>query len=384
MSGQRVSFLCCGVLAASLVIGTPAANAEVLFGLGDPIIAVDIDLVVDSSYPGPEGPGNVADQVSGTKYLNFGKEGTGFIITPAQGASITQSLQVTAANDARERDPLTYDLYGTNDAIISGDNSAGNQETWALISSGLTGLAVDPGREMPGTIEDFTNGTSYTSYKVIFPTIENPGGTNSMQVADVSLFTEPGGAGTQILAAADPALAVADPGSASDYPGAESPPNAIDADNSTKYLNLGKENSGFIVNRSDGKATTVNGLTFTTAINGGEENRDPMTWDLWGTDDPVTSADNSLGDQETWTLVDSGLTGFETDPGRGAAAAPQVVNNSTAYGAYRLVFPTLRGGSDELMQIGDVLIEGTVVPEPSSIALVAMAMAAAVLGIRRR
>lgn len=344
------------VLATSV---SPAAAQ--LFGPGDPIIAIDLDGGPRTSYPGPEGPGNVADQDSSSKYLNFGKERTGFIITPAAGSSTIQSLRLTTANDAEERDPASYDLFGTNDPIGSTDNSLGNGETWTLISSGA--LALPSTRLTQGAILDFVNATAYTSYKMIFPTVKNPGAANSMQVADVSLFTGMGGTGTQILMANDPALAVSDVfASESNYPGAESPANAIDG-TFNKYLNFGERNSGFIVRRADGNPTIVDRFTITTA-NDAEE-RDPTAWSLFGTNDPVTSMDNSVGNQENWSLVDSGAVLLPS--GRNTLGPLVTVNNATPYAAYRMVFTDVKNAAAaNSMQIAEISLGGTVIPEPGS------------------
>jgi hypothetical protein len=364
--------------------------AASVFGSGDTALAIDLDDVVFSSIPGDgEAPGKATDQDSGTKYLNFGKEKTGLIVTPAAGSSIIQSLRLTSGNDEPPRDPLTYTLYGTNDPITSGNHSLGDQEAWSLISSGSTGLDTDPGRQAFGAIQDFANSAAFTSYKLVFPMVRDAGAANSMQVADVSLFTAAGGGGSQILATGDFAIAIGEQtGSVSSYPGNEAPPNALDGDSGTKYLNFANRNSGLIVSRADGRPTVVTGLTFTTANDA--PGRDPLVFDLYGTNDSVTSADNSLGDQENWSLVGSGSTGLEDffDMGdgnerRGETGAAQPVANSTAYRAYRLVFPTLRGGEGEgIMQVADVLFDGTVVPEPTALGLLLLGLVGQ--GFRRK
>lgn len=357
------------------------ASAVTLFGPGDTAIAIDLDLVHPSSYPGGEPPVNATDQNVATKYLNFGASGTGFIVTPSGGSSTIASLQLRAANDAPERDPLTYDLYGTNDAICSVDNGGGDCEAWSLISSGMTGLDVDPGRDMDGVVQDFANGNAYTSYKMIFPTLRDAGAANSMQVNDVQFFTGAGGTGATIMGGFVPhtAIAVTDnpPGSQSSYPDPnEAPDKAIDGDLGTKYLNFANTNSGLILSRADGLSTIVEQLTFTTGNDA--PGRDPLQYDLYGTNDPITSADNSLGDSENWSLIVAGAsTGLEDlfDDGdgeehRGETGLAQAVANSTAYSAHRIVFSELRGGTGEgIMQVGEVLFEGTVVPEPSSLLL---------------
>ena len=81
---------------------------------GSPILAIDLD--GGSSYPNNETPQNAADR-SLNKYLNFGEVNSGFIVTPAGSATTVESFQITTANDLAERDPTSWDLYGTNDPI---------------------------------------------------------------------------------------------------------------------------------------------------------------------------------------------------------------------------------------------------------------------------
>lgn len=379
------------VAATTLVVAMPTARAVKLFDQNDNVLAIDSGAA--SFSPLAESSGNVVDQTispgptDSTKYLNFGKEQTGFIVTPAFGASTVQSLQLRAANDAPARDPLTYELYGTNDAISSGNNSLGDQESWSLISSGATGLDTDPGRHALGAIEDIVNAASYASYKMIFPTLRDTADSNanSMQIADVQLFTDLAGAGSTVLASGDPTLAVTHDAvkSLSSYPDGENPTLALDGDVNNKYLNRGGEDSGLILSRADNKPTVIESLTFTTG--GDAPGRDPLSWDLYGTNDPITSLDNSRGLDENWTLVDSGVSGLEEDPGRNMTVGAQPVDGIEAYGAYRLVFTSLRGSPGErLMQVGDILIEGRIVPEPSSFVLLGVGALAALTFSRRR
>ena len=86
----------------------------------------------------------------------------------------------------------------------------------------------------------------------------------------------------------------------------------------------------------------------------------------------------------TALFVDSGITGFDTDPGRNITGAAQAVMNTEAYTAYRLVFTSLRGGPGEsLMQVSEIRFGGQVVPEPSSMMLLG-AGALAVMALMRR
>jgi hypothetical protein len=64
----------------------------------------------------------------------------------------------------------------------------------------------------------------------------------------------------------------------------------------------------------------------------------------------------------------------------------QTVNfaNSTAYKSYMVIFPTVKGEpAANSMQIGEVELHGTVVPEPSAIALLGLSTLG-VLSLRRR
>lgn len=141
-----------------------------------------------SRSPATEGVGMVVDQVDATKYLNFGQENTGFIVTPNVGSSIITSFQITTANDFSERDPLSFVLFGTNETIASVAHSVGDAENWVEIAAGDLALPEDRQTAAPPvTVE---NSTAYQSYRLVFPTLKNVPDANSMQIADIQFFGE--------------------------------------------------------------------------------------------------------------------------------------------------------------------------------------------------
>lgn len=151
---------------------------------GDTIIAIDTD-IGDSSYPGGEEPQKAVD---GTldKYLNFGEVNSGFIVTPSITATIVESFQITTANNAPERDPTTWQLSGTNEAVTSADNSTGSEENWILIDSG--NMSLPSARNKLGPNVAVGGSTAYTSYRMIFTGVKDSGAANSMQIAEIEFF----------------------------------------------------------------------------------------------------------------------------------------------------------------------------------------------------
>ncbi len=148
-----------------------------------------------NNWPAGEPPANAIDGLSNTgtassKYLNFARTNTGFIVTPTLGSSIVTSITLYTANDSENRDPASYELWGTN-SIVGGGTTP--MATFTLISSG--GLALPAGRNgaVNGTndLDDFqtvafANTTAYSSYLLLFPTVKDIGSTaNSMQIAEV-------------------------------------------------------------------------------------------------------------------------------------------------------------------------------------------------------
>ncbi len=134
---------------------------------GDPIEATS------NNSPGSEGVANAIDNQP-TKYLNFDILDTGFTVTPSVGKTIVTGLTLLSANDAPERDPASYVLSGSNDGI-----------DFTLISSG----DVPAFTERYQLVEIFfENSTSYSTYRLIFPTVANPDSANSMQIAEVEFL----------------------------------------------------------------------------------------------------------------------------------------------------------------------------------------------------
>ena len=167
-----------------------------------------------NNHPAGEPPAASIDGVITTKYLNFAKEDTGYIVIPSGGASIVTGIDFVTANDSTARDPASYILYGSNSVSIltaSLFTLAGNGFTQistgalALPNTGpnLTGnLANSEGRGQPSSVT-FANSTAYTSYILTFPTLRDTATANSMQIAEAVLtgtvVPEPSAAGFLIL-----------------------------------------------------------------------------------------------------------------------------------------------------------------------------------------
>jgi len=360
---RRLFFVLTLAVVGAALVGATATTAAPILNPGDFIIAIDEDppVVSESAYPGNEFPALAFDDDLFTKYLNFGELTSGLIVTPSFGASIVQSLQIGTANDAVERDPTSFQLWGTNDAILATDDSEGETgETWSLISEGPLALpgvlpngGGDDARNTLAPVVTFAgNSTSYASYRISFPTVKNTAAANSMQVSEIRLFTSPDGSGDSILDANDDVKAwrlvlpfeIPD----SSYPAAENPPRGIDGSASTKYLNFGEENSGFIVTPAGG-ATTVTSFRIRTAND--QEPRDPLDYNLYGTNEAIVSAEHSQGMGETWTLIQSGT--LELPLERLTASDVVPVANTTAYTSYKVVFPTTKIDTANSMQLAD-------------------------------
>src|SRR5258705_12181770 len=99
--------------AAVAACATMSFAATPILAQGNSILAFDSDASSgNSSYPSPgETPQMVIDGATGTKYLNFGNTRSGFIVIPS-APSVVQSFRLSTANDAPERDPFSYSLFG--------------------------------------------------------------------------------------------------------------------------------------------------------------------------------------------------------------------------------------------------------------------------------
>ena len=191
---------------------TGVAQASLIFAPGDFILGGASDgtnFVVGqagftesaNNWPNAEGPEHMIDGV-GQKYLNFAGDepgmAAGALVTPSGGSSIAQSITFWTANDAVGRDPASFALYGTNNAITAA--SPGDSvllSAFDLISSG--NIALPDTRNAGGTAAlqsansltvGLANLDPYTSYLLLFPTIKDASTANSMQIAEVQLDTD--------------------------------------------------------------------------------------------------------------------------------------------------------------------------------------------------
>ena len=146
----------------------------------------------DGDWPGAETPDLAIDDDTSTKYLHFKgeTETTGFQVTPSSGGSIVTGLTLTTANDAAERDPVAFELSGSNESIDG---------PYELIASGdivdFAQADAWPRFTMNATPISFKNDTAYAHYQVLFPAVRDAASANSMQIAEVELLGVPGPSG---------------------------------------------------------------------------------------------------------------------------------------------------------------------------------------------
>ena len=149
-----------------------------------------------NNWPTAEPPEDLINGIiggGGEKYLNFAEFNTGVIVTPTAltggNPTVVTSIDFWVANDAVERDPANYALYGTNSAISGGGPFA--LANFSLIASG--DLALPSDRDMVADSMGFSqtvsfdNTDTYLAYMLIFPNVKDAAAANSMQISEVQL-----------------------------------------------------------------------------------------------------------------------------------------------------------------------------------------------------
>jgi hypothetical protein len=372
-------------------------HAAGILAPGDFIIAVDANRnLPGNTNVGGEGPQAAFDGSDGTKWLSFGRSFTGLIVTPATAGTVVNSMSFTAGGDAPERDPVVYQLYGTNAPVTSANNDTGLAESWTLISTGATGLAPASATATPrgatGPTVNFANTTAYTSYKVVFPvlrsananifdpgTLANGATPNSVQLGELRMFDT----GSNNIFATAPSSVVAIDQTDSFYPSGERPNEAIDGvkTSGSKHLNFGREGSGIIVTPSSG-SSVIDGMMVTTAND--VQERDPSDYSIYGTNDLILSLDNSEGTAENWTLITNGTMALPVD--RNTDGPLYTFANSTAYTSYKVIFNENKGpdtGANSI-QFSEIQLFTNAIPEPSGTLLLGLTGAGLLVRRRRR
>jgi hypothetical protein len=141
------------------------------------------DAIEPTSFNSPtnEEVDKAIDNNPQTKYLNFDKLNAGFTVTPSTGPSVITGLRLTSANDATERDPTSFMLFGSNDG-----------QSFVEIAHGR----VPDFSARFFTVEvAFANDRAYTHYRLLFPTVRNANAAVAVQIAEVQ-FLGTSGLGT--------------------------------------------------------------------------------------------------------------------------------------------------------------------------------------------
>jgi hypothetical protein len=367
---------------------TPAGEAIYLDTVNRLLPAVSNDVTVpgdivqgvpnDGDWPGGEYPALAIDDNTGTKFLHFkGPQGiTGIQVTPLDGATIVSGLALATANDCAGRDPISFELSGSNDSIDG---------PYTLIASGdIVDFAMEA--EWPRFTKNetpilFDNVKAYSHYQIIFTAIRGPlgGCVNHMQIAEVEFLGVPAPTPADVTAAGDVVKGVPDEvrdGSVAGWPDGEYPGLAVDDNVSTKFLHFRGEVSptGFVVEPASGPSV-VTALTFTTANDAIE--RDPISFELSGSNDSIDGP---------YTLIASGdIVDFAMEaawPRFTKNATPISFENDLAYKYYQVMFPAVRNpGSANSMQIAEVELIG-VPGQPAAPSLLSVVRSNGVSGDR--
>jgi hypothetical protein len=380
------------VAAAAFAILASEVQAQNVLSPSDFIIAIDNNRnLPGNTNTGVEGPASAFDENNANKWFSAARQFGGLIITPAGGSAQVQSLSFTTGNDASNRDPVNFQLFGTNVPVTTVDNGTGLENAWTLIGSGATGIApssvIATARSTTVGPINVTNPNSYSAYKIVFPTLRSgndaantPADPAGIQVSEVRMFNQPGGGGVNV--AAMPTLVVALDQTDSRFPVNENPTRVLDNNTATKYLNFGREGTGLIITPAAGP-TTVGSFQITTANDA--PGRDPTQYELYGTNNTVTSLENSEGNSETWALISSGPLSLPGDPlvntDQRLVNGPVVgFANATSYKSYKFIFPENKSdaGNGNSIQFSEIKLFA--VPEPSSAAVLGLAA----LGVLRR
>jgi len=170
---NRLVFL---MLAVVVLCSPPIVRAADVTSPGDTIIGFP----ANTTSPGSEGPPMAINNDIGTKYLRFKSPGqiTGFRVTPSTPQTIVGGMTFATANDAPERDPMTFELYGSNHGIDG---------PYTLITYGPTFLP-DARFAMNTSPVEFTPRGAYDHYQVLFTMVRDENAANSMQIAEVELL----------------------------------------------------------------------------------------------------------------------------------------------------------------------------------------------------
>ena len=363
-----------------LVLGTAVlCTASLSWAQTDVTQPGDIVIASSPNSPGSEGVANAIDNNT-TKYLNFdsGRDGavsgfspSGFVVTPAVGATRLTGIAMQSANDGPERDPKDIRIEGSNDDTITGFNS-GN---WTLIAEVLD-IPTWQSVFGPNTADhrfktqtfSFENNKPYKHYRWTVTETQGMGAANTccMQIAEVEFLgtvlppdvTQPG----------DPIIA-----SSPNSPGSEGVANAID-NNTTKYLNFdsgrdgavsGFSPSGFVVSPSIGD-TLVTGISLQSANDGPE--RDPRDIRLEGSNDAAPNWTSG-----TWEVIAeiTEIPSWQSVFGPNTAdhrfkTQTFLFDNFTPYRHYRWTVTETQGmgaANTCCMQIAEVELLGTGAPQ---------------------
>ena len=178
-----------------------------VFGIGSSGLAAEVGAPVDVTLPGDavegvpnngansngwpanETPPMAIDDDVNYKYLHFLGETqpTGFQVTPSRGGTVVGEITLTTANDAPERDPISFMLYGSNVSING---------PWTVIASGpvedFNGETSWPRFTKNTTPIRFDNYTLYDHYQLLFTAVRNrPSASICVQIGEVELIERP-------------------------------------------------------------------------------------------------------------------------------------------------------------------------------------------------
>ena len=310
-----------------------------------------------NNWPSGESPDKVVDANTTTKFLIYRNNNAGLILSPTNANVVFNRLSLSTANDASERDPASYVIYGSTTSL---SGTAGTNISLAGLTELASGTITLPDNRSTGpTVVQFANTMAYASYIVTFPTVRSTTSNNITQISEVRLsqginppvaVAMEGARGGQLSSGTFTFGSIGNTNPGTNWNTDEGPDQAIDGSVSTKYLLFRNIGAGLIASPQAGPAR-VNRLNFWTANDSAE--RDPLTYQVYGFSTAVTARSGTLNVSTSGTLLTSGTLTLPVT--RNIGSETVVFDNSTAYASYLVVFPTVKNSpSTTMTQIAEV------------------------------